>query len=1503
MPLSTSDIVVGTAKSFLKILTAINRQSRMQRLLVGTIAPILFLCGCVWSSSASFADESPKWFVGVAKTDITPEEPVRLSGYASRTTPATEIEDRLFARALILTPTLQSNAVEANAAQPNTAQSAGGSNGTETSASDQTSPTVEKPNTKEALVIVSIDAIGITSMMTENILKRVLPKLDIPRSRIVFCTTHSHTAPHLDGLIPNLFGVPFPEAEQQAMLRTTQMTVDRIGDAILQAFENQKLGKVHYGLGRAEFAINRRMLKENQWVGIGTVDDGPVDRNVKVLKVSDAADNLIAVTYQYACHSTSISPDANRISADWGGIAAGIIEQNHPDCIALPIIGCGADANPNPRGTIELSRQHGAEMAKSVQDVIAGELKPLPAPTNAAFTLVALASTDRPSREKLETMQQSPSVHERNFANTWLEVLSRKDRIPETYPAPVHLWTFGQDLGWVFMGGEVVVDYQIRLEKELSQFQNVWVAAYVDDVFAYVASERVRFEGGYEVDGSMLYYGQPGPWDTGTENQIVDRVLQLTKQKLLADQPRSPKESLESIEVPEGWTIELVASEPLISDPVGVSFGADGKVWVVEMSDYPLGGKSGSIKTLADTDGDGVMDQSTTFLEGLQYPAGVYAWRDGCIVACAPNIFFARDIDGDGKCDERVELLTGFPEGNPQHRVHGFTYGMDHRLHFGPGGGAEQITLTGRGLLNHLPSNATPDSSSVKPESTMRISGSDLSLDPDRGELQLETGVTQFIRTTDELGNWFGNENSLPMFHYVFPHSWMAQSGYFPPKRYQLMTDPPSIPPVFPLSQQADRFNDLYAINRFTSACSTIINRGAGQGEGMRGFALVCEPVHNLVTRYEVSPLGLTWTARRIAEDAKSEFIRSSDPWFRPVRIENAPDGTLWVVDMYRYVIEHPEWIPEEWQRRINLRAGEDRGRIYRIRRTDFTPLPISDFSKLSQQALIQELIGPNSARADLAQQLLIAHWQENKLQPEAFEKLQKLLFETTEVRSQIRIGHMLLRIKGIPVEKLNTSAKDLLPATQKLLMDQWHHIQPMLEQNSSDEFRERFLSQVDSKSLMDSPAMALSYAVLASQSGERFSPTIAKVLVAHAKYSWLIQGTHFLAPGSIDGVLRQTLSSEQEAKYVRRIIEALVQRCSPELKSELLQSIAEEEPSDPSNPTRPTWHYLLAKQFSTAESTGLDNDAIDRLLNASRAQWDQYVNNPEVGNTATLAASMDLLFSRMGRSWTEDHQRFFSALNIGQAGPLDAELTRSLWRSANDAEIKILDGWSKLSAESRRVALNLSTNNQGSFEELLKRIESDKIPIEDIDASTLQQLRDSNFLGMDDLKRELFGDPPGADRPEIVRNALKRWPAKTDPSVGQSAYAKHCAACHDPRLQGEQTIEALGPNLRGLSHWTNEAWMTAILDPNRSVEEKYWVFQANTVDGESLVGLKIQEDDRTIEWVDATGKISRIEKSVLSEYRVSQRSLMPEGFEQLLTPEELAAVVSFLRSESQDRR
>ena len=1134
---------------------------------------------------AATEPESTSWFVGASKVDITPDEPVRLSGYASRLVPSQGIEDRLSARALVLSP---------------------GS------------------STQDALVIVSIDAIGISAVMTERVLERVLPTLKIPRSRIVFCTTHSHTAPHLDGLIPNLFGVPMSQEENAAMLRTTQKTIEGISKAVLDAAANLKPGTVEYGLGRAEFAINRRMLKDKQWVGIGTVDQGPVDRNVRILRVRDMSGKLLAVSYQYACHSTSISPDANKISGDWGGISASILEEKNPGCIALPIIGCGADANPNPRGTIELSRQHGAEMATSVQEVLSHELKALPKPTNAAFVLVALAS-QRPNKATLEGMQKSGSAHERNFANQWLELLSRKDRIPETYPAPVHLWSFGKDLAWVFMGGEVVVDYQIRLEKELSQFANVWVAGYVDDVFAYVASERVRDEGGYEVDGSMLYYGQPGRWESGTEEKIVDRVLQLTQQQQAADQPRSPEQSLATMEVPEGYTIELVASEPLVTDPVGIAWGKDGKVWVVQMGDYPLGGpKTGCVKSLVDTDGDGVMDQSTMFLDGLNYPAGIYAWRDGVIIACAPDIFFARDTDGDGRCDEKVVLVTGFPEGNPQHRVHGFTYGMDHRLHFGPGGGANVVTVTGNGLV------------SKQPPKPMRISGSDLSLDPDTGDLRLESGVTQYIRTTDEVGNWFGNENSLPMFHYVYPQRWIERSGYKPKRRYQLITNPPSIPPVFPLSQQADRFNDLYAINRFTSACSTVINRGEGQGEEMRGFALVCEPVHNLVVRYDLKTSGATWAANRIGADSKSEFLRSSDPWFRPVRIENAPDGTMWVVDMYRYVIEHPEWIPEEWQRRINVRAGEDRGRIYRIRKSDYTPRTIENLSDKDDLALIGEIAGLNSARSDLAQQTLLSRWIGRKDVATVAAPIGKLLMQTDHPGTRVRLVSVLMALGSFPVHQIDDLVAKSDPQTLRFLAENIDAL------GLDPDARHRFWASIPLDSIAKLPSLAMVAMVEASQDKAPPIDWMAKALVSHAQDSWVQESIHFLNPSSVDGLLRAVLNGDAEIRSVQKIAEKLVPRISPEFRAELLASVANE------TGPRPAWHYLLAKQFASADVSGLDESAIGRILNSARDCLRLYQNDPTQVDAGGVLAGVNLLASRMGSTWTEDHAMLLGALVRG---------------------------------------------------------------------------------------------------------------------------------------------------------------------------------------------------------------------------------------------------------------
>ncbi len=1399
--------------------------------------------------------EAPAWRVGVAKIDITPEVPMRLSGYSARTVPFVGIDDRLSARALVLSPTR----VESDLASKSDSKSTG-------------------PDA-DALVIVSIDAIGISAVMTERIVGRVSSELGIERSRIVLCTTHSHTAPHLDGVIPNLFGAPLSPVEQAASESYTRSLEDRIVDMIREAAARRVPGTVEYGVGRSEFAINRRMLQERKWIGFGSVDDGPVDRTVRVLKIQDASGAMLAVAYQYACHCTSISPEVNRLSGDWAGLSAAALESSIPGCIALPIIGCGADANPNPRGTTENAQTHGAAMAESVRACLAQTMSPLPHPTQSAFTLVALAS-ERPTKAKLEEMQSSGSSHERNFAKTWLEVLSHKDRIPESYPAPIHFWSFGDELAWIFMSGEVVVDYQMRFERELSQFKNVWVAGYVDDVFAYVASERVRNEGGYEVDGSMLYYGQPGRWVSGTEDAIVDRVLQMTRQEHPADQPMTPEQSLASIEVPEGWTIELVACEPLVVDPINIAFGPDGTVWVVEMGDYPSGGpRTGCVKTLHDRDGDGQLDSSTLFLDGLDYPAGVYPWRDGAIIACAPDVFFARDTDGDGVADERVPLLTGFPEGNPQHRVYGFTYGMEHRLYFGTGGSAEQVTVTDRGIA---PLTKALGERMTNP-SELRVAGHDLSLDPDRGDVMLETGDTQFIRSTDDFAHWFGNENSIPMFHFVVDQRWLQQSAQAPRRRAQLLMTPPTVPPVYPISMQADRFNDLFTVNRFTSACSAIVNRGPGQGAAMLGNAIVCEPVHNLVARFALEPRGATWAAVRSPQDAQSDWIRSRDPWFRPVRVENAPDGTLWIVDMYRYVIEHPEWIPEEWQRRINVRAGDDRGRIYRVRRNDFQPKPILDRTRTSDGDLIVQLLGDNSSLADSAQQLLVWRAEDQSLESSTIARLKESAEQAEEARSRLRAFATLVAMKQADASDVRARLHDLDPRVVEAAVRWLHRFE------DAAMLRDLLWESIRPELLERSASLALSVAIEASHAPHPNPKRIAETLAMNASDPWVIECAVLLAPNVIEGVVDGMLVvTSENATDVSQgpLLARWIPLASDEARKRWLGTVLD------ASSQRPAWHYLLARQLS-ASGESLPTDArSERIFDDARSAL-ELADSP----IATRRAAMELLDSRMGGNWGYDHELFLKVLQAGSGGELDRELSQRLVRLGTEPTAHVIAAWQQLSLDARNAALAEVANRSDRTSLLLDSIATAQLTRDDIDAATVQRLRQLPE-GLESKRvSEIFGPAPLADRAALVRATLAQWPSDVDVALGKQAYEKHCSVCHEPPPSSDSVVGSLGPNLRGLAPWTNEAWMSAILNPNQSVEEKYWAFQARTQDGEALTGLILREDANAYEWVSTAGRIDRILKTDIAEMKTTRSSLMPEGFEQLVTPEQLAGIITYLRS------
>ena len=314
-----------------------------------------------------------------------------------------------------------------------------------------------------------------------------------------------------------------------------------------------------------------------------------------------------------------------------------------------------------------------------------------------------------------------------------------------------------------------------------------------------------------------------------------------------------------------------------------MALGEDGRLWVVEMGDYPRGNPAdppvpadqrhnpwegppgGTIKVLTDEDGDGRYDSATTFLDGLSFPNGVYPWQDGVLISAAPDILFARDTDGDGKADERQALYTGFVEANPQHRVSGFTLGPDGWLYLAMGEGNRAITSTKTG-------------------ETLDISGRDLRIQPETGAMEAVSGSSQYGRTCDVFGNWFGNDNSDPLWHYVIEDRYLRRNPFVAapsPKVYQ--TDPPTAPPVYPTSRTLDRFNDLFALDRFTSACSPYVWREQSGDEHLT--VLVCEPVHNLVSRVILEPQGVTFAGHRREDEQQSEFFSSTDNWSRPVRV------------------------------------------------------------------------------------------------------------------------------------------------------------------------------------------------------------------------------------------------------------------------------------------------------------------------------------------------------------------------------------------------------------------------------------------------------------------------------------------------------------------------------------------------------------------------------------------------------------------------------------------
>lgn len=507
------------------------------------------------------------------------------------------------------------------------------------------------------------------------------------------------------------------------------------------------------------------------------------------------------------------------------------------------------------------------------------------------------------------------------------------------------------------------------------------------------------------------------------ESESVSRTF---KDVIAFDVPleKSPQDALAALRPRPGFSAELVASEPLIEGPVAFEWDAQGRLWVVEMRDYPLGmdgqGKPGGVvKMLTDTDGDGRFDKATTFLENLPFPNGILPWRDGLLISSAPSILFARDTNGDGRADETRVLFKGFKEGNQQHRLNGFEWGLDGWIYGANGDSGGEIN-------------------------GISISGRDYRFRPDTGDFEPESGQTQYGRRRDDWGNWFGNNNPTWLWHYTISDAYLRRNPKLAVKTTkQILANYPDSTRVFAISELPIRFNQPQSAGHVTSGCSPCAYRDELFGAGFAMSVFSCEPVHNVVHREVLTPDGATFTSKRADDEQDREFLASTDPWFRPVMLKTGPDGALYVADFHRFALEHPEWIAPETQSRLDLRAGADKGRFYRVFPSGAKLRTPPNLAKLDNTALAAALDSPNGWQRDTTQRVLtergakdaapvlrqlVAKAQNPKVRLQALATLGTLdALDSDTVRVALNDAHPAVRVQALRVSE--TAKLDLLPA------------------------------------------------------------------------------------------------------------------------------------------------------------------------------------------------------------------------------------------------------------------------------------------------------------------------------------------------------------------------------------------------------------------------------------------------------------------------------------------
>ncbi len=979
--------------------------------------------------------------------------------------------------------------------------------------------------------------------------------------------------------------------------------------------------------------------------------------------------------------------------------------------------------------------------------------------------------------------------------------------------------------------------------------------------------------------------------------------------------PLSPEESLKRFQIDPDCRIELVTAEPDVSAPVSIAFDEKGQLWVVEMHDYPNGPAPGEpgksrIRVLTDEDGDGKYSNPTVFVDRLLFANSLMHWDGGVLVTTDGKLIYFKDTDHDGKSDLREVWFEGFATENPQLRCNHPTFGPDNWIYVANG-------LRNGKVKAVRPKWPQPAPESAKLGEPVDIAGRDFRFNPFTGECEAVSGYGQFGLTFDDEGNRYVCSNRNPCMKVIIE------------ERHLKLNPNLAVPRVVEDVSPAGEKSKLYPISRawttsnlhagqFSAACGLIIYRGGALPQYFYGQNFTCDPTGNLV-HSDYVPNTFPWP-----EDWKPpqrEFLASHETWFRPVNTALGPDGALYIVDMYRAVIEHPEYMPAELKTRSDLTVGSECGRIWRVvgrtpigepeRIEPIMTLPWTTIPFPTEPAKIAQLVDyPNAWHRDTAQRLLVER--------HAIKAEERLRDIVAKAPSDLGSIIALRTLHGLGV----LHANDLSEIIQREVLDlpdvsKAEHSGPRLIGQASQltheavKISEHFVAsdaqlaakiielgkREESYQLRDQLHLTLGQ-LGDRERADRVRFAVDDLYSQNAYTTSVTLGERPFLMEIVNALLDEYLSGLSDKPHERRLVindpaqeggipfEAAVRGASPEELSQLFQRLIQ---------LRNVSNILVVAQAMKANGVTV-NSVVSSNPEMSK-DWDEFMVSLVESCSSTTLPEETLVKMIPCLRFASPEKTLPALKSI-----LESEKSPEVYKAALDAAATLPDptasellllNFSRRTPSLRSVSINSLMGTEARITQLLTLVESNQVSFHELGQTRLTSLQQVKNPEIQARLQKLIAANAPADRSKVLEEYQAALTHEHDPLRGRELFAKNCAQCHKI---GDLGVD-VAPNISDSRVKTQAQLLVDILDPNRAIDNNYFSYTLVDTVGIVATGIISSETSSSVTMKQPEGKTITVLRSDIEHLKPNGVSLMPVGFEKQLTVAQLADVISFIKN------